>query len=38
MENWWNDTDWRNGISGRKTLYSLGGIWMNEYAAFVETY
>jgi len=25
-------------ITGRKTLYSVGGRWMNEYGAMVEWY
>ena len=25
-----------NGSTGRKTLYSVGGRWMNEYGAMVE--
>ena len=27
-----------NGSSGRKTLYSVGGRWTNEYGAMVEWY
>ena len=38
MEQWWNDTDRRNWSAGRKTLYSVGGRWMNEYGAMVEWY
>ena len=38
MEHWWNDTDRGNWITGRKTLYSIGGRWMNEYGALVEWY
>ena len=33
---WWNDTDRGNWCVGRKTLYSVGGRWMNEYGALVE--
>ena len=29
MEQWWNDTDRGNWSTGRKTLYSVGGRWMN---------
>ena len=36
MEQWWNDTDRGNWSTGRKTLYSVGGRWMNEYGAMVE--
>ena len=25
-----------NGRTGRKSLYSVGGRWMNEYEAMVE--
>ena len=28
MEQWWNDTDRGNWSTGRKTLYSVGGVWM----------
>jgi len=38
MEHWWNDTDRGNWSTGRKTLYSVGGRWMNEYGALVEWY
>jgi hypothetical protein len=38
MEHWWNDTDSRNWSIGRKTLYSVGGRWMNECGALVEWY
>jgi len=38
MERWWNDTDRRNWSTGRKTLYSVGGRWMNEYGALAEWY
>jgi hypothetical protein len=38
MEQWWNDSDRGNWSTGRKTLYSVGGRWMNEYGAMVEWY
>jgi hypothetical protein len=38
MEHWWNGTDRGNWSTGRKTLYSVGGRWMNEYGALVEWY
>ena len=38
MEHWWNDTDRGKCNTGRKTLYSVGGRWMNEYGALVEWY
>ena len=38
MEHWWNDTDRGNWSTGRKTLYSVGGRWMNGYGALVEWY
>ena len=38
MELWWNDTDRGNWSSRRKSLYSVGGRWMNEYGALVEWY
>ena len=38
MEQWWNDTDRGKLNSGRKTVYSVGGRWMNEYGALVEWY
>jgi hypothetical protein len=38
MEHWWNDTDRGNGSTGRETLYSVGGRWMNEDGALVELY
>jgi len=38
MEHWWNGTDRGNWSGGRKTLYSVGGRWMNEYGALVEWY
>ena len=37
-EHLWNDTDRRNWGTGRKTLYSVGGWWMNEYGTLVEWY
>jgi len=36
MEQWWNGTDRGNKSAWRKTLYSVGGRWMNEYGAMVE--
>jgi len=33
---WWNDTDRGNWSTGRKTLLSVGGRWMDEYEAMVE--
>jgi len=36
--NWWNDIDRGNRYTGRKTLYSVDGRWMNEYGAMVEWY
>jgi hypothetical protein len=36
MEQLWNDTDRGNWSTGRKTLYSVGGRWMNEYGTLVE--
>ena len=38
MEHWWNYTDRGNWSTGRKTLYSVGGRWMNECGALVEWY
>jgi hypothetical protein len=38
VEHWWNDTGRGNWSTGRKTLYSVGGRWMNEYGALVEWY
>jgi len=38
MEHWWNDTDRGNWSTGRETLYSVGGRWMNEYGALMEWY
>jgi len=34
MEHWWNDTDRGNWSTGRKTLFNVGGSWMNEYGFF----
>jgi len=36
MEHWWNDTDRGNWFTRRKTLYNVGGRWMNEHGALVE--
>jgi len=37
MEQWWNDTErGKTEVRGKKTLYSVGGRWMNEYGAMVE--
>ena len=36
--NWWNGTDRGNWSTGRETLYSVGGRWMNVYGALVEWY
>ena len=38
IKQWWNDTDRGNWSAGRKTLYSVGGRWMNVYGAMVEWY
>jgi len=38
MEHWWNGTDRENWSTGRETLYSVGGRWMNGYGALVEWY
>jgi len=38
MEQWWNDTDKENWITGRKTLYRVVGRWMNGYGEKVEWY
>jgi len=38
MEHWWNDTDRGNRSARRKTLYSVGGMWMDEYGAMVKWY
>ena len=38
MERWGNGTDGGNWGTGRKTLYSVGGRWMDEYGALVELY
>jgi hypothetical protein len=35
-KDWWNDIDWEITISGRKTLFSVGGRCMNEYGTLVE--
>ena len=37
MEQWWNVTG-ENWNTGRKTLYSVSGRWMNDYGAMVERY
>ena len=43
MDGWvWSDGGMiltgENWSTGRKTLYSVGGRWMNEYGAMVEWY
>jgi len=38
MEQWWNGTDRGNWSDGRKTLYGVGGRWMDEYGAMLEWY
>jgi len=38
MERWWNGTERGNWSTGRETLYSEGGRWMNGYGAMVEWY
>jgi len=38
MEHWWNGTDRGYWNTGRETLYSVGGRWMNGYGALVEWY
>ena len=38
MEHWWNGTDRGIWSTGRETLYSVGGRWMNGYGALVEWY
>ena len=38
MEHWWNGTDRGNRSTGRETLYSVGGRYMNGYGALVEWY
>ena len=38
VEQWWNDTDRGNWSVGRKTLYSVGGRWMDECRAMVGWY
>jgi hypothetical protein len=35
MEQWWNDTDRGNWSTERKTLYSVGGRWMNHFGGLV---
>ena len=38
-EQWWNGTDRGNlNCIGRKTFYSVGGSWMDQYGAMVELY
>ena len=32
MEQWWNETDRGNLSTEGKTLYSVGGRWMNEWS------
>jgi len=36
MEQWWNGNERGKVKTGRKTLYSVGGRFMNEYGAMVE--
>jgi hypothetical protein len=36
MEYWRNDTDREQQRNWEKTLYSIGGRWMDEYGAMVE--
>jgi len=37
VEQWWNDSDrGKLNCTGRKTLYSVGGRWMDECGAMVE--
>ena len=38
VRHWWNGTDRGNWSTGRETLYSVGGRWMNGYGALVEWY
>jgi len=38
MEHWWNVTDRGNWSTGRKTLYSVGGRWLNVYGTLAEWY
>jgi len=38
MEQWWKDTDRRICSTGRKTFYSVGGSWMDEYGTMVKWY
>ena len=35
MEQWWNDTDRGNWSAGRKTLYSVGGRWTNQFGGMI---
>ena len=32
MEQWWNHNDRGNWSAGRRTLYSMGGMWINEWS------
>jgi len=36
MEQWWNGTDRGKLKYWKKSLYSVGGRWMDEYRAMVE--
>ena len=38
IEQWWNDIDRENWSTVRRTFYSVGGRWMNEYGTMVEWY
>ena len=38
MEQWWIDTDRGKLNYWKKTLYSMGGRWMNVYGVVVEWY
>jgi len=38
MEEWWNDTERGKLKCWEKTLYSVGGRWMDGYGALVEWY
>ena len=38
VEQWWNDTDRGKLKYWEKTLYSVGGRWMDEFGAMVEWY
>ena len=38
MEHWWKVLTGKNWSTGRETLYSVGGKWMNVYGALVEWY